>query len=86
MPGLNLAKPASAVKRPRRYANFESFCAAAVLLASLLLQSRADQNTRKFESGSQPERNHLKKRVENRVCLAFLTGWAANHTRKSGIR
>ena len=38
------------------------------------LQSRADQNTRKTESGRQPGTKPAKKRVEDRVLAVFRTG------------
>jgi hypothetical protein len=42
--------------------------------ASEPLQSRADQNTRKSESGSQPEKNQFTPWAETRVKVGLLAG------------
>ncbi|MBH1957506.1 MAG: hypothetical protein I8H70_02310 [Burkholderiales bacterium] len=43
------------------------------------LQSRADQNTRKIESGGQPEKNRPIQRAESRVKVASWAGPAQTH-------
>ncbi|MEO5660836.1 MAG: hypothetical protein ABIQ90_13735 [Polaromonas sp.] len=43
------------------------------------LQSRADQNTRKPESGCQPEKKQLTQWAENRVKVGFWAGSALTY-------
>ncbi|MBH2008976.1 MAG: hypothetical protein I8H71_04655 [Xanthomonadaceae bacterium] len=50
-----------------------------MLRAGKPLQSRADQNTRKTESGSQPEKDQLTPWAERRVKVASLAGSAQTH-------